>query len=120
MSRRTAWMPLLLIAAIASSALADAPEPYVKKAKWLDTLIASREARMASGAPMPLPKFNRGDFTLMFWMNVDKPGAILTKAAHNGQRGDILINIHDSRHYQDKTGQVKFVIHYTAHKNGTT
>jgi hypothetical protein len=101
----------LVLIIVTAAVQAEKPKHYDKKGTWLETLMASREAHMASDDPAPLPKFNRSDFTLMFWINVEKPGVILTKAAENTRRpGVVLIHVRDEQ-WRDKTGKLEYVIH---------
>ncbi len=81
----------LVVAALIAAGAVAAPRPafYVKKADWLETLIASREAlaRSAAGekAPVPLPDLGRSDFTVMAWVRTIRGGTIFAKAPLKGK-----------------------------------
>ncbi|MFO8014404.1 MAG: family 16 glycoside hydrolase [Phycisphaerae bacterium] len=89
-----AAVAMLLSLAAAAPARAAAPEDedpawYAKKATWVETLEAARdafaEAMTQPGARPPLPDFGEDDFTVTAWVRTRKGGTILAKAPAEGK-----------------------------------
>jgi len=85
--------PLLAVAAAVlapSFAAAQAPASYVRKATWVESMIASRTAAAnTAGAPTPvrerLPDFGTSDLTAMAWVKTRSGGTIFAKAPERGR-----------------------------------
>ena len=83
-------MRLIVLATWASLSTAAAGElPYVKKATWLDTMLATQEA-LALKAPeavrrVPLPDFGTGELTVTAWVRTRRGGAILSRVPAKGR-----------------------------------
>ena len=62
---------------------------YVRKATWLETLIASREVAARQGqsvsARVPLPDFGRSPFTVMAWLRTTRGGTLFAQAPAEGE-----------------------------------
>ncbi|HEY3319433.1 MAG TPA: LamG-like jellyroll fold domain-containing protein [Planctomycetota bacterium] len=67
---------------------ASEPAPYVKKATWQETLLASLEAasqqKSDNGPKLPLPDFGKDNFTLCAWVKTTSGGTIVAKAPAEG------------------------------------
>jgi len=91
---RTTRRNVPALACLALSALlAPAPAaelPYVRKATWVDTMIATREAMAGQSGPaaqrVPLPDFGTGEFTVTAWVQTNRGGGtILAKVPETGR-----------------------------------
>ncbi len=73
----------MIVTAVAAPALAGDEVPYVKKATWVETMIGSVEAKVRAdndaGRGMRIPRFDRGDFTVMMWFKTGSNGVLFAK-----------------------------------------
>jgi len=83
-----AGLPLAGTLQAAAAEKADDPDWYAKKATWVETLEAAREAFAEHikrpDVTRPLTDFGRGDFTVTAWVRTRKGGTILAKAPAEG------------------------------------
>jgi len=79
----------ILAAGPAGLAAGAVPEGYVKKATWVDTMIAAREAHAARAGKLPtrraLPEFGTGQWTVTAWIRTRGGGTIFARTAESGR-----------------------------------
>lgn len=68
-------------------ALKPTPSPYVKKATWPVSMIASLELAASQEVEniAPIPDMGKSDFTVMAWVKTKRGGTIFAKAPREGQ-----------------------------------